>query len=57
MYGLGGSKAYDYSPIDYAKLMQDKGAGEIIVQSIALDGTMNGYDLDLILRYEKRYYF
>jgi cyclase len=53
VYGLGGSKAYDYSPIDYAKLMQDKGAGEIIVQSMALDGTMNGYDLDLILSISK----
>ena len=29
-------------------LMQDKGAGEIILQSISRDGTMEGYDLDLI---------
>jgi cyclase len=53
VYSLAGSKAYDFTPMDYAKLMQDKGAGEIIVQSIALDGTMNGYDLDLILSISK----
>ena len=28
--------------------MQDKGAGEIILQSISRDGIMEGYDLDLI---------
>jgi len=49
VFALAGSKAYDYTPIEFAKLMQDKGAGEIIVQSVALDGTMNGYDYDLIL--------
>jgi cyclase len=29
-------------------LAEAKGAGEIIVQSISRDGTMAGYDLDLI---------
>jgi cyclase len=28
--------------------MQEKGAGELIIQSIEKDGTMQGYDLDLI---------
>ena len=28
--------------------MEDKGAGELIVQSIERDGTMEGYDIDLI---------
>lgn len=36
------------SPVDYAKKMEDLGAGEIIVNSIDLDGTMKGYDLNLI---------
>ncbi len=44
----GGSKASGYSPIDFAKLMQEKGAGEIIIQSIEKDGTMAGYDIELI---------
>jgi cyclase len=44
----GGTKASGYSPIDFAKLMQEKGAGEIIIQSIEKDGTMTGYDIELI---------
>jgi cyclase len=44
----GGSRATRFSPLDFAKLMEDKGAGELIVQSIEKDGTMDGYDIDLI---------
>ncbi len=44
----GGSKSTGYSPVDFAKLMQEKGAGEIIIQSIEQDGMMKGYDIDLI---------
>ena len=44
---VGGSRATRFSPLDFAKLMEDKGAGELIVQSIEKDGTMEGYDLDL----------
>lgn len=45
---LGGSRATHFSPVDFAKLMEDKGAGELIIQSIEKDGTMEGYDIDLI---------
>lgn len=45
---LGGSRATRFSPLDFAKLMEEKGAGELIVQSIERDGTMEGYDIDLI---------
>ena len=45
---LGGSRATRFSPLDFAKLMEDKGAGELIVQSIEKDGTMEGYDIDLL---------
>ena len=45
---LSGSRATRFSPLDFAKLMEDKGAGELIVQSIEKDGTMEGYDLNLI---------
>lgn len=45
---LGGSKATNYTPLDFAKLMEEKGAGEIIIQSIEHDGVMNGYDIELI---------
>ena len=43
-----GTKTVDFSPVEFAKLMEEKGAGEIIVQSIDRDGTMKGYDLELI---------
>lgn len=45
---LNGNKSTGYPPIDFAKLMQEKGAGEIIIQSIEKDGSMTGYDIDLI---------
>lgn len=45
---LNGTKSTGYSPIEFAKLMEQKGAGELIVQSIDQDGTMNGYDIELI---------
>lgn len=47
---LGGSKLTRYSPEDFAKLMEEKGAGEIVVQSIERDGVMQGYDLEVIRR-------
>ncbi len=48
VYSLNGSKASDLCPLKFAQLVEEKGAGEIIVQSIEKDGTMNGYDLSLI---------
>lgn len=52
----GGAKVWSHSskrasgfePVDYAKLMQDKGAGELIVQSVDRDGVMLGYDNTLV---------
>jgi cyclase len=43
-----GSTSSNYSPVDFAKLMEEKGAGEIIVQSIENDGLMKGYDIQLL---------
>ena len=45
---LSGSKSTRYSPLEFAELMERNGAGEIIIQSIERDGTMDGYDLELI---------
>jgi imidazole glycerol-phosphate synthase subunit HisF len=45
---LNGSKPTGIGPVEFAQFMEDKGAGEIIVQSIDRDGTMNGYDIPLI---------
>ena len=35
---------------DWAKKIVDAGAGEILLTSIELDGTMKGYDIELIKR-------
>ena len=43
-----GTKSTSFFPLDFAKKMQEAGAGEIIIQSIERDGMMNGYDIDLI---------
>jgi len=45
---MSGEKSTGYSPVDFARLMQDNGAGELIVQSIEQDGMMNGYDINLV---------
>ena len=45
---LGGTKSTGHSPEEFARQMEQRGAGEIIVQSISRDGMMNGYDIDLI---------
>lgn len=47
-WGLNGTKSTGYSPVDLAKLMEEKGAGEIVIQSIDKDGSMQGYDIELI---------
>jgi cyclase len=48
VYVNAGSLNTKISPLEYAKKMEDAGVGEIIVNSIDADGTMNGYDLNLI---------
>ena len=35
-------------PVDYAKKIEDLGVGEIYLNSIDLDGTMKGYDVDVV---------
>ena len=45
---LGGNKSTDFTPIEFAQLMEKNGVGELVIQSIDRDGTMDGYDIDLI---------
>ena len=45
---LNGTRATDYEPDAFARLMEDNGVGELIVQCIDRDGTMSGYDIKLI---------
>ena len=44
----GGRKDTGLEPVAYAKRMESLGAGEILLTSIDRDGTMDGYDLELV---------
>jgi len=50
IYTYSGKKSTKYDPVTFAKLAEEKGAGEIIINSIAKDGMMQGYDISLIKR-------
>jgi len=44
----GGRKATDIDALDWAREVTQRGAGEILLNSIDADGTKNGFDLELI---------
>lgn len=46
--GLSGSNKSKYDPLQFAKLMEEMGAGELVLNSIDRDGTMTGYDIEMI---------
>jgi len=48
VYINGGSQRTGMSPVDYAKRIENEGAGEILINSIDRDGVMEGYDIELI---------
>jgi imidazole glycerol-phosphate synthase subunit HisF len=48
VWSNGGTKNTKCTPVDFAKQMEEEGAGELIIQSIERDGMMNGYDIELI---------
>lgn len=48
LYTCGGRKNAKLDPVTFAKQMEEIGVGEIVVNSIDRDGTMTGYDLELI---------
>jgi cyclase len=45
-----GSEATGRDAVDVAREMESLGAGELLVQSIARDGVMGGYDVDTVRR-------
>lgn len=49
-FSHSGTLATGRRPEEWAKELEDRGAGEILVTSIDRDGTMQGYDLELIER-------
>jgi cyclase len=48
VYSHAGSTATSYTPVEYARMMEEMGAGELIIQSIEQDGRMEGYDIELV---------
>ncbi len=45
-----GRKSTGFDPAVFARNMEKMGAGELVINSIDRDGTMKGYDIDLIRR-------
>ena len=50
IYTHSGTKNAKMDPVSFAVQMEQMGAGEIFLNSIDRDGTMQGYDVDLIRR-------
>ncbi len=47
---LSGTAVMEKDPVEWAKEVEAHGAGEILLTSVERDGTMQGYDLDMISR-------
>jgi cyclase len=50
IFARGGKKKTSLDPVEHAMKMEGLGAGEIFLNSIDRDGTMEGYDTELIRR-------
>jgi cyclase len=48
VYTRSGKNNTKIDPVTYAKEMEDRGAGEILLNSIDNDGLLQGFDIDLI---------
>jgi cyclase len=48
IYGSCGERRFKIDPISFAIKMQEYGAGELLVNSIDRDGTLKGYDIELL---------
>ncbi|HEU0294638.1 MAG TPA: AglZ/HisF2 family acetamidino modification protein [Anaerolineales bacterium] len=50
VYTRGSKKNTGFDPVKFAVEMEKQGAGELFLNSIDRDGTMQGYDLELVRR-------
>jgi cyclase len=48
IYSHSGTKNTNIDPLEFVRKVEKKGAGELFINSIDKDGTMHGYDLNLI---------
>ncbi len=54
VYTHGGRNNSGLDAIEFAKKMEDSGAGELLVTSMDRDGTQIGYDIDLMKKISKK---
>ncbi|MCD4722143.1 MAG: imidazole glycerol phosphate synthase cyclase subunit [Desulfobacula sp.] len=50
----GGNKKTELDPIEWSMQLQDFHCGEIMLTSIDLDGTMSGYDIEMIQKLSRK---
>ena len=50
VFSYSGTRETARDAVEWAREATDRGAGEILLTSIDRDGTMNGYDLELVSR-------
>jgi cyclase len=50
VYIVNGSKKTGFTPLEFAKIVEQNGAGEILLQGINSEGTGRGYDTETIQR-------
>ncbi len=48
VFTRGGTQRTTWTPADLARKYEEAGAGEILINSIDRDGTLSGYDLELV---------
>jgi cyclase len=48
VYSKGGSKKQDVNPIEWARELEERGVGELLITSINQEGTWRGFDHELI---------
>lgn len=48
VYSKSGTKNEKLDPLAFIKILEDAGAGEIMLNSIIRDGEMNGYDIEFL---------
>ena len=49
-----GSKRTGLDPVEFGVKLQNMGVGEILINSVDSDGTMQGYDMDLISKFRDK---
>lgn len=48
VFNAAANKTTKLEPLEYARFLESQGAGEILINSVDRDGTLSGYDLELI---------